>query len=354
MHTPDALLASLSTQTSLSRSDLLALEALATSLLRFGATADEALAHALWREELQRHAGTLRDRRAAEDLDEAMRSGTEVGVIAKQRAQREAAQCGQAQRSDAVRARGKSASEKIFWVVFWATFVVVLVLFWIRETHIRIDGARNEVRLSSETFFAFNLLLMTAGFLSCGMCWAISASPFVPLPESPTPPQHRPTPVDPTCSTCLDPSRAHLVRLACNHLYCHTCLVQLVRLATRDEAHHPASCCGVPLAASACEGVLPAADREAYAAAVKEFGQPGRLYRANRACGVFLGKWSRDTTSREPIKCEKCGAETCPACRSPAHRDFRELCNAESDALAACKFATLDCGARCKTCGRVV
>ncbi|GAA5831992.1 hypothetical protein JCM11251_002776 [Rhodosporidiobolus azoricus] len=52
----------------ISLADLQGLNSLATSSVRMGASADEVLARQLWREELQRFSGTLRDRVLAQDL----------------------------------------------------------------------------------------------------------------------------------------------------------------------------------------------------------------------------------------------------------------------------------------------
>jgi hypothetical protein len=155
------------------------------------------------------------------------------------------------------------------------------------------------------------------------------------------------------CVICLTPVREdRSIQAPCahSHHYDFACAKELFLLATRDESLHPPRCDGVAIPLALVRPHLTRDELALYTRKAAEFGTANRLYCSTATCSEFLGAVS---TSRIPVKCDKCKTSTCEACKAPWHGLFGACASLEDDEVVNALARDYNYQ-RCPTCRRLV
>ncbi|KAJ9643961.1 hypothetical protein H2201_008099 [Coniosporium apollinis] len=153
------------------------------------------------------------------------------------------------------------------------------------------------------------------------------------------------------CYICLDQfAQEELATLPCGgHRSCRLCITTLFREAFKCEISYPPSCCpevpNIPL--SSVEHLLDSDFVQdcKYKQVEYNTDHPLRLYCANLECSTFLPRDpGQDITIKSEIRCTKCDAATCTACKEIFTTDSPHTCNHSPRDFGFSPFN------RCKTC----
>lgn len=132
------------------------------------------------------------------------------------------------------------------------------------------------------------------------------------------------------CTACGDPIDFWDSLLApCGHLYCKTCVLNLISAYTNDESLHPLRCCKAGIPVSEIETILcdDTKDLSRFKAKQEEYITPfdKRTYCPERNCGQFIkppksttvGRWVSKAPDTAP--CPGCSVSVCLLCKELAH-----------------------------------
>ncbi|KAH7118407.1 hypothetical protein EDB81DRAFT_667810 [Dactylonectria macrodidyma] len=119
------------------------------------------------------------------------------------------------------------------------------------------------------------------------------------------------------CVICENPhSPDGVVNNPCSHDYRHSCLVDLVKAAIRDESLFPPPCCGKPVPVDANSSLLPHQILKDFVAKKLEYGTKDRTYCHRPACSAFIPP---DAIANAVATCVECKHKTCVTCKTVAH-----------------------------------
>lgn len=151
---------------------------------------------------------------------------------------------------------------------------------------------------------------------------------------------------------CNTVSRAAMCIASCQsrHVYHSHCLLALVYAAMKDESLMPPVCCQVRIDENIFLPLLGEEDREEFIRKRDEFGTKDRLYCHNAICSAFLGAAERE--AKQPKRCDRCGNETCKACKGPWH-GYNIICAGDSDQAAIDMLREIGMQ-QCPRCRRMV
>lgn len=151
------------------------------------------------------------------------------------------------------------------------------------------------------------------------------------------------------CSVCGDSVHPHTtVRLACNDVYCKTCLISFFLRVTKDETLFPPKCHGKPIDFSTVEAYLSAEELATYRNAELEYTSTDRAYCAEPRCAKFIPPENRHP---DYASCANCGAGTCLHCKALAHDG---ICPEDESRKSLVQFADEQGWKSCFGCGEMV
>lgn len=158
------------------------------------------------------------------------------------------------------------------------------------------------------------------------------------------------------CDCCFESvSRKKTVQLpGCGHTYCADCLRVMYRMAIKNQAHFPPSCCSGAINIESVKHLLHRPQIRVFEKIALEYSTPelDRRYCADTRCNSFLGRANNGI-----LRCNKCGNLTCDSCKDYAHpgackeergRDIHKL-DKDLERLAA-----VEGWQRCPSCSRLV
>ncbi|MCO5578541.1 hypothetical protein L7F22_032384 [Adiantum nelumboides] len=134
------------------------------------------------------------------------------------------------------------------------------------------------------------------------------------------------------------------------HTYHSRCLLALIHASMKDESLMPPVCCKVRIDENLFLPLLNEEDRDEFIRKREEFGTKDRLYCNNVSCSEFLGAVERE--AKQLKKCDRCGNETCKACKGPWH-GYKSICAGDSDEAAIDLLRDIGMQ-RCPCCLRMV
>lgn len=151
------------------------------------------------------------------------------------------------------------------------------------------------------------------------------------------------------CSVCGECVHPHLtVRLACNDIYCKSCLKSFFLRVAKDETLFPPKCHHELIDISTIEADFTMEELTAYRSAEQEFTSTDRVYCADPACAKFVPLPQR---TADRASCEACSAGTCMHCRGLAHEGG---CPADKARQSLIDFADKQGWKPCFGCGEMV
>ncbi|PWN92508.1 hypothetical protein FA10DRAFT_279030 [Acaromyces ingoldii] len=151
---------------------------------------------------------------------------------------------------------------------------------------------------------------------------------------------------------CITVPRDAMYIASCpsRHIYHSRCLLALIHASMKDESLMPPVCCKVGIDENLFLPLLNKEDRDEFIRKREEFGTKDRLYCNNVSCSAFLGAVERE--AKQPKKCDRCGNETCKACKGPWH-GYKSICAGDSDEAAIDLLRDIGMQ-RCPGCLRMV
>lgn len=157
------------------------------------------------------------------------------------------------------------------------------------------------------------------------------------------------------CTGCMDDiPRATAVGMPCQCQYCTTCLNQLVKTATQNEATFPPKCCLQEVPKDTIRLYLSDKDHAHFELKTKEYAVPAerRWYCTSPACG----KWIHVPRYRlvvGSVSCTYCQYDMCAHCRGPTHKSNQE-CPQDRSLEATLEQAEREGWRRCYKCRAMV
>ncbi|KAL3420382.1 IBR finger domain-containing protein [Phlyctema vagabunda] len=151
------------------------------------------------------------------------------------------------------------------------------------------------------------------------------------------------------CSVCADSVYPHLsVRLACDDIYCKTCLKAFFLRVSKDESLFPPKCHRKTIDISIIEAEFSVEEMAAYRNAELEFISTDRVYCADPECAKFIPMPQR---TPDRAFCMACAGETCMYCKKIAHYGG---CAADEARQSLIDFADEQGWKSCVGCGEMV
>ena len=151
------------------------------------------------------------------------------------------------------------------------------------------------------------------------------------------------------CSVCREAVHPHAaVRLACNDVYCKSCLKSTFLRVTKDESLFPPKCHRQAIDISLIEASFSVEELITYRRAEMEFTSTDRVYCASPECATFISPLHR---TAKCASCEICGAETCMRCKALAHDG---LCQSDETRQSLLSLANERGWKSCVGCGEIV
>ncbi|THU83845.1 hypothetical protein K435DRAFT_784054, partial [Dendrothele bispora CBS 962.96] len=141
------------------------------------------------------------------------------------------------------------------------------------------------------------------------------SEPGTPVLRAQTPPGRAECVI---CGDLLSLTFSSYYRAPCEHVYCISCLSDLVTSCLNDESLYPLRCCRKELQVSRLLLLLSPQLRTQFEEKSIEFGTNTleRIYCPNPTCSKFLGSSVVHTSH---VTCTRCWTSVCTSCRQPAH-----------------------------------
>jgi hypothetical protein len=151
------------------------------------------------------------------------------------------------------------------------------------------------------------------------------------------------------CSVCGESVHPHCaVRLACNDVYCKSCLKSFFLRVGKDETLFSPKCHRQTIDISTIEADFSVEELTAYRSAELEFTSTDRVYCADPECAKFIPMPQR---TPDCASCDACSTGTCMYCRALAHDGG---CPADQARQALINFADEQRWKPCFGCGEMV
>lgn len=140
----------------------------------------------------------------------------------------------------------------------------------------------------------------------------------------------------------------------CSHGFCRECVINMVKLASRDEELLPLRCCESLLPVDPLLKFVPHAQRVLFRDKLKEVAipPPERVYCPKESCSTFIGQVPKRVNSRPQFTCSKCKTKVCTACRNITHPG--DDCKQNALALQAKQLAKEKKWQTCPGCKMIV
>lgn len=151
------------------------------------------------------------------------------------------------------------------------------------------------------------------------------------------------------CVTCQDRySLGRTWQAPCGHAYCIECLENLHRTSMTDETLYPPRCCQRDMPWDRVRATIQAELAVEFEAKREELGTRDRVYCADAACAIFLG---RAHIAGDVGTCPDCQKQTCVRCKSASHAGD---CPADADLQMTLALAGDQGWKRCALCCSLV
>lgn len=151
------------------------------------------------------------------------------------------------------------------------------------------------------------------------------------------------------CSVCGEAVHPHsTVRLACNDIYCKSCLKSFFLRVAKDESLFPPKCHRQTIDISTIAADFSVEEMTAYRSAELEFTSTDRIYCADPECARFIPLPQR---TPDCASCNACSAGTCMHCKALAHDGE---CPADETRQSLVNFADEQGWKACFGCGEMV
>lgn len=108
-----------------------------------------------------------------------------------------------------------------------------------------------------------------------------------------------------------------IVKVPCNHVYCHDCLAQLYESSMTDETLYPRRCCHQEFPWALVRHALSQQLRSRCGAKRVELDTKNRTYCHQNACSAFINPNKIHGTI---APCPRCRSDTCSTCKNAWHR----------------------------------
>ncbi|KAF5876302.1 putative ibr finger domain protein [Botrytis fragariae] len=155
--------------------------------------------------------------------------------------------------------------------------------------------------------------------------------------------------LDRRCTACQELIRcSDIARVPCNHEYCRDCLQDLFRTSMVDDSLFPPRCCRQPITSETVRIFLTDKLILLYEQKKIEFDTPNRTYCSNPLCSVFI---QPESIINEQATCLDCSTITCTLCKATAHRGD---CPADTALQQLLHTANENGWQRCYFCHRLV
>lgn len=174
-----------------------------------------------------------------------------------------------------------------------------------------------------------------------------------PERESPEPAESEST-IFSECASCFeDIPGSESASLACQHSYCSSCFLQLVKTAMKNENFFPPKCCLQEIPRATIRAQMPVKDFAQFDEKAQEYAVPtgSRWYCSSPQCGKWIktGKRPRSAT----LVCPHCRFSMCTSCRGPKH-SLTEYCPEDRGLGATLREAEREGWRRCYNCRSMV
>ena len=156
------------------------------------------------------------------------------------------------------------------------------------------------------------------------------------------------------CASCFeDIPNSKCASLACQHKYCSSCFVQLVRTAMQNENFFPPKCCLQEIPRTMIRTHLAIRDFAEFDEKAQEYAVPtgSRWYCSAPRCGKWIE--TRERVTSATLVCPHCRCSMCTSCRGPKH-SLTEDCPEDRGLGATLEEAEREGWRRCYNCRSMV
>ena len=156
------------------------------------------------------------------------------------------------------------------------------------------------------------------------------------------------------CASCFeDIPTSKSASLVCQHKYCTSCFVQLVRTAMQNENFFPPKCCLQEIPRTTIRTHMAIKDFAQFDEKAQEYAVPtgSRWYCASPRCGKWIKTEKRVTSAT--LVCPHCRFSICTSCRGPKHTHTEE-CPEDRGLGATLEEAERQGWRRCYNCRSMV
>ncbi|PVH70490.1 hypothetical protein DL98DRAFT_135935 [Cadophora sp. DSE1049] len=152
------------------------------------------------------------------------------------------------------------------------------------------------------------------------------------------------------CTACQDSFiYCELARTPCKHEYCRDCIRDLFQASLTDDTLFPPRCCKQPITFGGGVRIhLTSALVQSFESKKIEFDTPDRTYCSNQLCSAFIRV---ENISKEKATCHDCSTVTCTICKSESHLGD---CPADAGLQQVLVAAEEHGWQRCFNCRRVI
>ena len=153
------------------------------------------------------------------------------------------------------------------------------------------------------------------------------------------------------CASCFDDIFSASIDLVCQHSYCTSCCLQLIKTAMQNENIWPPKCCLTELPRTTILRCLSEEDLVEFSAKEKEYATPAneRWYCTNVKCLKFFTPYKHSNWT----SCTHCQYQMCLYCRGGKHKDS-ERCSQDKNLQATLAEADLEGWRSCYKCSQMI
>lgn len=156
------------------------------------------------------------------------------------------------------------------------------------------------------------------------------------------------------CTACLQFIPGTSVRVPCGHHYDITCLLNLVRLALRDESSFPPQCCKQAIPVGCFDQHMDLPLSTLYTRKSEEYSTLKRVYCANPRCSQFLGPQRAHFSNVYSCTASRCNTRTCSRCRKEVKAQGGHSCRADGTDKELLSLGKKSGWAQCPGCARMI